>query len=221
MSMSSPSSKARSLHDVALLRLFPTTEIVGGQLSVGVEAQIGGLLGFAPFPAPFGVREQVRANEHVGANDDDDAEPALGAHFLPGLDRVVDEAVLPLDQVGDERIKGDFVGHGSGDGVVIGDGWCAGASGLGGVGQCSRCRYAQQMCGGAGRGEKGRVSCCECCAVLCCAVLCFEVISKSRVLPSTARPMNCSSSGLPRYWLHTTRRAIPGLLQPSIPQARK
>jgi hypothetical protein len=53
------------------------------------------------------------------------------------------------------------------------------------------------------------------------AVLCFEVISKSRVLPSTARPMDCSSSGLPRYWLHTTRRAMPGLLQPSILQARK
>lgn len=113
MSMSSPSSKARSLHDarVALLGLFPATKVVGRQLSVGVEAQVGGLLGFAPFPAPFGVREQVRAYEHVGANDNDDAEPALGAHLLPGLDRVVDEAVLPFDQVGDERIKGDFVGH--------------------------------------------------------------------------------------------------------------
>lgn len=146
-----PSSEARSLHDarVALLGLFPSTEIVGGQLGVGVKAQIGSLLGFALLPATFGVREQVRAYEQVGANDNNDAEPALGAHLLPGLDRVVDEAVLPLDQVGDERIKGDFVGHccGVGVGVVVGDGCCAGAdaSCLVGVGRCSRRRYAQKM----------------------------------------------------------------------------
>ena len=45
--------------------------------------------------------EQVWADEEVGTDDGDDADPALCRHFLKGLDSIVDETVLPLDDVFD------------------------------------------------------------------------------------------------------------------------
>jgi hypothetical protein len=108
-----PSSQRRPLYQALVaLGLLSTTEVVGRGASI--EAQVGGLLVGALLAAALGVREQERADEQVCADDDDDADPSLRSHLLPGLDRVVDEAVLPLDDIGEERIEGDFFGHGCG-----------------------------------------------------------------------------------------------------------
>jgi len=110
MPVAFPSSQRRSLDQALVaLGLLPTTEVVGRGTSI--EAQIGGFLVGTLLATALGVREQVRADEQICADDDNDADPPLRSHLLPGLDRVVDEAVLPLDNIGEERIEGDFFGH--------------------------------------------------------------------------------------------------------------
>ena len=63
------------------------------------ETQLFGLFVQLLFLLLGGGVEQIWADKEVGADDGDDADPALGRHFLKGLDAVVDEAVLPLDNI--------------------------------------------------------------------------------------------------------------------------